>query len=192
VPLQLVVIGGSLGGLRALETVLQELPADFFVPIAVVLHRRSGSDGTLRSILQRYTRLRVREPNDKESIEVGRLYIAPPDYHLLVEPGFFALSTEGPVSFARPSIDVLLESAADSYGPALAAVILTGANHDGATGAARVKEQGGRLVVQDPESAECGVMPRAAISAAAPDQVLPLAGISTYLAQLAGSETNHG
>lgn len=191
-PYRLVSIGASLGGLRALETLLQALPPDFPIPIAVVLHRRPGSDGALRSILQRYTRLRVREPNDKEPIERGRLYIAPPDYHLLVEGNSFALSTEGPVSFARPSIDVLLESSADAYGPELVAVVLTGANHDGAAGAARVKAQGGVLLVQHPDTAECAVMPKAALAAAAADQVLPLEGLSACLARLAGMEVTHG
>src|SRR5438046_815995 len=108
---QLVVVGASLGGLEALRTLLGGLPPDFPAPVAVAQHRR-GRDGPLRNILQEHSALPVVEAEDKLWVETGRVYLAPPDYHLLVEPGHFALSTEGPVTYARPSIDVLFESAA--------------------------------------------------------------------------------
>jgi two-component system, chemotaxis family, protein-glutamate methylesterase/glutaminase len=134
--------------------------------------------------LRRHTTLRLQEPSDREPILPGRIYIAPADYHLLVEPGEFRLSTEGPVNYARPSIDVLFESAADAYGCRAVGIILTGANSDGAQGAKRIRQKGGIIVVQTPEEAECSVMPRAVLHATAADHVLPLLEISSYLASL--------
>jgi two-component system, chemotaxis family, protein-glutamate methylesterase/glutaminase len=181
---ELIAVGASLGGLQAVETLLSGLPQDFPVPVAVVQHRRADAGDRLRVILQRHTTLRVREPHDKEAVLPGRVYLAPPDYHLLVEGTAFTLSTEGPVSYARPSIDVLLDSASDAYGAGLIGVILTGANHDGAYGAKRVKERGGLVLVQDPATAESAVMPRAAISATQVDYVLPLPEIAPCLVNL--------
>jgi two-component system, chemotaxis family, protein-glutamate methylesterase/glutaminase len=181
---EIIVVGTSLGGLVALGVLLENLPTDFALPIAVVQHRSVESDASLLRELRRYTRLRLHEPSDRESILPGRIYIAPADYHLLVEPGEFRLSTEGPVSYARPSIDVLFESAADAYGRRAVGVILTGANSDGAQGAKRIKQKGGIIVVQTPEEAECPVMPRAVLHATTADHVLPLPEISSYLASL--------
>ena len=127
----------------------------------------------------------VVEPGDKEPIEPAHVYVAPADYHLLVERGMFHLSTEHAVAYSRPSIDVLFESAADAYGDKLTAVVLTGANADGAAGAQRVKERGGFLIVQDPLTAEAPVMPQAAIAAARVDRILPLDRIGPLLVELA-------
>jgi len=138
-------------------------------------------------MVQRHSAVRMREPRDKEAIVPGQVYLAPADYHLLVEPGAFALSTEGPVRHARPSIDVLFESAADAYAQRVIAVILTGTSRDGAQGAARVKERGGFVVVQEPATAEGTRMPEAAIAATAVDQVLPLPEIAPFLASLCHS-----
>jgi two-component system chemotaxis response regulator CheB len=183
---ELVTIGASWGGLHALEKVLSGLPDGFPVPIAIAQHRAvdSGS-GALSHLLSVRSGLDVCEAGDKDPIEPGRVYIAPPDYHLLVEADGFALSIEGMVQHSRPSIDVLFDSAADTYGPALIGVILTGANSDGAYGLTRIKRRGGVTLVQDPETAEKRDMPEAAIAAGAADEVLPLDGIGPRLAELA-------
>lgn len=182
---RIVVIGTSLGGLMALETVLSELPADFPLPLVVVQHRSVDSSDVLLQLLRRTTPLPLREPDDKEPIRAGYVYIAPANYHLLVDSGAFSLSTDAPVSYARPSIDVLFESTADSFGEKVIAVILTGANRDGARGAAQVKAAGGFLIVEDPETAESRPMPLAALAAAEVDKVLSVTEIGLYLTYLA-------
>jgi two-component system chemotaxis response regulator CheB len=126
----------------------------------------------------------VVEPEDKEPVEHGRVYLAPAGYHLLVDGGAFALSTDEPVAYARPSIDVLFESAADVYGERVIGVVLTGSNDDGARGLARIKERGGVAVVQEPATAERPEMPEAAIAAAQPEAVLPLDEIAPFVARL--------
>ena len=176
-------MGTSLGGFHALPVILGGLPKDFPLPIVIVQHRGvefSGSNG-LRVYLQRYSQLPVYEVEDKQSIEPGRVYLCPADYHLLVEKGRFSLSIEGPNLAARPSIDVLFESAAESYGSQTVAIVLTGASEDGARGLAKIKERGGVVVVQAPESAQCGVMPRAAIAATGTDRILSLEEIARFL-----------
>src|SRR5205085_12562291 len=127
----------------------------------------------LDELLQRHTALAVREADDKLPFEPRYVYLAPPDYHLLVEPGHLALSTEGAVQFARPSIDVLFESVADAYRERANGIILTGANDDGADGLRRIKERGGVTIVQDPATSERRRMPDAAIAASVADAVLP-------------------
>lgn len=179
----IVVVGTSRGGMSALRVLLGGMPAAFPLPIAIVQHRAKESDDALITYLRTHSALPVSEAADKAPIFPGQVYLAPADYHLLVESGAFALSTEGPVSFARPSIDVLFESAAAAYGRGVTAVVLTGANHDGALGARTVKARGGRLIVEDPATAQSDAMPRAAM-AAAPDCVLPLAAIAPYLRTL--------
>jgi two-component system chemotaxis response regulator CheB len=181
---EMIVIGTSLGGLRALEIVLGGLPPGFPIPIAVVQHR-AAEESQLARLLQGHCRLRVADVNDKDRVVAGRVYLAPPDYHLLVDAGHFALSTEARVCFARPSIDVLFESAADVYRDRVVGVVLTGASHDGTAGALRIKMLGGRVLAQDPTTAESPVMPRAAIQAGAVADVLPLADISLYLSRAA-------
>ena len=184
----LVAIGASWGGLGAIETVLSALPDSFETPIAIAQHRAidSGS-GALSRMLSLRSGLDVCEASDKDAIEPRRVYIAPPDYHLLVEPDGFALSTEGPVQHSRPSIDVLLETAADSFGPSLIGVVLTGANADGAEGLRAVKDAGGVCIVQDPESAERREMPAAAVATGVADHVLALEDIAPKLASLVGA-----
>jgi two-component system chemotaxis response regulator CheB len=178
---ELIVIGASLGGFHALEVLIGGLPKDFPLPIAVAQHRSSDSDELLATLLRRNSRLPITEAEDKQPILPGQIYLAPANYHLLVEEGHFALSVEGPVQFARPSIDVLFESAADAYREKLMAVLLTGSNVDGAQGVARIKERGGLVIVQDPGSAESRRMPEAAIAATRIDQVLPLSEIARFL-----------
>jgi two-component system, chemotaxis family, protein-glutamate methylesterase/glutaminase len=180
---RVVVIGASAGGLHALRAVLSALPADFPIPIAVIQHRSRDSE-LLCELLQNDTPLRVLEVLDKEEMRPGSVYVAPPDYHLLVEEGFFSLSVDAPVRFSRPSIDVTFESAADSYGMDVIGVVLTGANADGAAGLARIVAGGGYAVVQDPATAEVAVMPRAARAAVPAARVLPLDEIGPHLARI--------
>lgn len=181
---EIVVVGMSLGGLRALEVLLAGLPKSFPVPVAVVQHRHKDSDDMLSRSLQPHSALPLKDAEDKEVIVPGRVYFAPADYHLLVEAGSFALSTEAPVSYARPSIDVLFESAADAYRERVIGVILTGANHDGAQGLAKIKAHGGLTVVQEPATAESRTMPDAAIAAVAIDWIMPLLDIAPFLVNL--------
>lgn len=187
---EIVVVGTSLGGLDALKVLLSGLPASFDIPIAIVQHRTKRSDEALVKLLSAETSLLVTEANDKDEIERGRVYCAPADYHLLVEPGMFALSIDEPVNYSRPSIDVLFESAAETYGAQVIGVLLTGASKDGAAGCVRIKARGGVTLVQDPVTALAPTMPAAAISAQAADQVLTLTSIPLALVQLCGS-TRH-
>lgn len=183
----IVVVGASAGGLRALELVLGSLPTGFPVPIVAVQHRARESTDAFAEVLARSTPLPVREIEDEDPLRAPGVYIAPPDYHVLVEPGRLALSIDDPVSFSRPSIDVLFESAADTYGPRVLAVLLTGANADGAHGVARVKEAGGIAIVQDPKTAESPEMPAAAIAVARIDRVLPLDDIAGEILRIVRS-----
>jgi two-component system chemotaxis response regulator CheB len=181
-PSQLVLIGASLGGLSAIPVILGGLPRDFPNPVVIVQHRAIHSDDAgLVDALQRGCLLPVREVEDKDRLAAGRVYLAPSDYHLLVEGDHLTLSTEARVLHARPSIDVLLDSAAESHGARVIAVILTGASRDGVLGAQRIKQRGGIVVVQDPATAECKVMPAAAIAGVAVDRVLTLEQIALYL-----------
>ena len=179
---EIVVIGTSFGGLSALQTLLPALARDFPLPVVVVQHRGKDSDN-LCEFLQRHSALPLSEPNDKEAIAPGRVYLAPRDYHLLVERDGFALSTEAPVAYARPSVNVLFESAADVYQKHVVGVVLTGANADGARGLAKIKAYGGLCVVEDPASAESRGMPQAAVAAVQPDAILPVGEIAPYLNQ---------
>ncbi len=189
----LVVIGASWGGLVALERVLDELPRDIDAAIAIAQHRSPG-DGSagLAMILGRHTAMQVVDAEDKQPIEPGIVYLAPPDYHLYIEEDGFALSVDEAVLHSRPSIDVLFESAADVWRERLIGVILTGANEDGAYGLARVKRAGGYTIVQNPVEAEKPEMPRAALRAVEPDTVAPLASIGPLLATLCGTRTRAG
>ena len=160
----MIVIGGSLGGSAALNRILARLPPGFSQPIAVVLHRHRDSEDLITPVLQRATTLPVDEAEDKEPILPGRVYLCPADYHLLVDEGCFTLSMDDLVSFARPSVDVLFESAAEWLGPDAIAVVLSGAGTDGSAGARAILARGGRVLVQDPRSAEGPWMPTAAAS----------------------------
>jgi two-component system chemotaxis response regulator CheB len=179
---ELIAVGASLGGLTALLEVFRALPATLPVPIVMVQHRGATAETTLVDVLADGTALAVVEAEDKVEMKPGTVYVAPPDYHLLVEEdGTLALSTEAPVRSARPSIDVLFETAADAYRDGVLAILLTGASTDGAAGLAHVKRAGGRAIVQDPASAECATMPAAGIAAAPVDYILPLDEIGPYV-----------
>ena len=183
---RIVVIGASLGGTKALSSLLSALPGHFPLPLGIVLHRAVESDdATLRRLLQGHSTLPVLEAEDKMPIAAGHVYLAPANYHLLVGKTEFSLSTEAPVMFARPSIDVLFESASAAFESKTLGVLLTGASAEGARGAAKIREHGGTVLVQDPETAECPVMPRAAIAVAAASCILPLGAIPALLVDLA-------
>jgi two-component system chemotaxis response regulator CheB len=195
----MVVIGASLGGLKALQVVLAALPPHFNAPMAIVQHRTRSNDTRLRDLLQAVCSLPVLEAEDKEPVRPGRVYLAPADYHLLVELGWgrsqrsalqepsdahLTLSTEAPVNYSRPSIDVLFESAADVYGPDLVAVVLTGSSDDGARGAERVGQCGGTVLIQDPASAQSAIMPAAAAARPAATRTYSLDEVAGRLVAL--------
>ncbi len=180
-PLRVIVVGASMGGLNALETILSGLTAEFPLPIAIVQHRSKSPRDMLAVLLQDHTSLTVREAEDKDPLKPAHVYLAPADYHLLLEPGQCTLSLEPPVNYARPSIDVLFESAAESYGEGVMAVVLTGNSADGARGAARVKAMGGIVLVQDPHHSESSKMPMAAIASSKIDYILKLEEIASIM-----------
>ena len=182
-----VVIGASAGGVEALCTLLPALPAGSRAVMFVVIHLPRQRPSLLASIFQARCRWPVLEAQDKEPVAPGTVYVAPPDYHLLLDEGpRIALSTDEPVNFSRPAIDVLFESAADLYRERLLAVVLTGANHDGAAGLAAVHERGGVALVQDPESAQVALMPAAALQRNPTSLVMSLDAIARLLATLGG------
>lgn len=217
---EIVVVGTSLGGLEALTVLLADLPKSFPLPVVIVQHRHKSSHNRLTEFLQQQSSLQITEAQDKEQIVPGRVYLAPADYHLLIESPCeeefslyendfterggvavesihnskspipnrgtptFALSTEAPVSYARPSIDVLFESAADAFGEKVIGIILTGANSDGSEGLAKIKAEGGLTFVEEPASALCATMPASAIANVEVDWILPLSKIAPCLVNL--------
>ncbi|MEG4984316.1 chemotaxis protein CheB [Microcoleus sp. BR0-C5] len=217
---EIVVVGTSLGGLEALTVLLADLPKSFPLPVVIVQHRHKSSQNRLTDVLQQHSSLQITEAQDKEEIVPGRVYLAPADYHLLIESPCeeefslyennltewgivavesihnsksripdrgtptFALSTEAPVSYARPSIDVLFESAADAFGEKVIGIILTGANSDGSKGLAKIKAEGGLTFVEEPASALCPTMPASAIANVEVDWILPLSKIAPCLVNL--------
>jgi len=181
---RIVALGASLGGLEAVQKLLGSFPERLPCALAIVQHRGPQIDGHLLDLLNKHSVMPVLEPDDKDPLEDGHVYLAPPGYHLIVERGFLSLSLDPPVLFARPSIDVLLESAADSYGGSAVAVVLTGSNDDGAYGAAAVKRAGGRVIVQDPATARAPAGPLAVLARTAVDAILPIEEIAPHLAAL--------
>ncbi len=179
----LVVIGASWGGVDALRFLISALTPAFAAPILVVQHRGDEGEDGMNQVLQGESMVEVREAMDKEPLEAGKVYLAPAGYHLLVEKETLALSTEGPIAWARPSIDALFESAAEAYGPGVIAVVLTGTGKDGPDGAVKVKERGGLLVVQDPVTAENRGLPDAVLLKVTPDRVLSLSEIVPFLSR---------
>jgi two-component system chemotaxis response regulator CheB len=183
----LVAIGTSWGGLAALQTILGDLPRELDAAVVVAQHRAPESHrNAFCDLLGAATQLPVREPVDKQAIEPGTVYVAAPDYHLLVEGNSLTLSTDEPLLYARPSIDVLLESAAETFRERCVGVVLTGANADGARGLARIAELGGAAIVQDPARAERKEMPLAALAAVPSARVAGVDEIASLLAELCG------
>lgn len=185
-PLRAVAIGASAGGVQALSAILPALPADYPLPVLVVVHVPPDRDNALVPLFQSKCRVAVKEAEDKEPALPGVVYFAPSDYHLMVElDGSLALSSDEHVNHSRPSIDVLFETAADAFGPGVAGVVLTGANSDGANGLRAIVEAGGQGLVEDPAAAYAQAMPAAAVAACPAADVLPLPAIAPHLLSLA-------
>ncbi len=180
----ITVIGASWGGLAALTHLVSSLPKTFPVPLAIVQHRSKNADNLLAALLQDATELRVIDVEDKEPLEGGNVYIAPANYHMMVEKGFLSLTTDPMVRFSRPSIDVTFISAADAYPGSTLGVVLTGANDDGSRGLAHIVARGGRGIIQDPASAESPTMPAAAQRAVPKAEILPLEKIPGRLIEI--------
>lgn len=178
-----VVIGASAGGVHALQALLGALDADFAPAVLVVLHLPPSRESLMAELLDAACALPVAEALDKQPVRGGTVTLAPPDYHLLVEPErCLALSVDDPVLFSRPAIDPLFESASAAYGPRLLALLLTGASTDGSAGLAAVRRRGGQAWVQDPASASAATMPAAALAHAGADAVLTLDQMCRHLA----------
>jgi two-component system chemotaxis response regulator CheB len=183
--IEAVVIGVSAGGLKALGVLLPALPSAFTPSIVVVQHRHAASDDYLVAYLNQRCALPAESVEDKKPMRPGTIYIAPANYHLLIEcDKTFALTVDEPVNYARPSIDVLFESAADVFGSGLIGVVLTGANNDGSKGLVHIQNRGGLAIVQDPHDAEIDAMPRAAIASCDVDYIMPLTSIPQKLIQI--------
>lgn len=182
--IEAIVMGGSAGAIEALNMVLPALPIDLPVPIAVVLHILPTKPSLLATVLDPLCALTVKEAEDKEPLLPSTVYVAPPNYHLLLErQRTIALSADAPLNFSRPSIDMLFESAADAFGPGVLGVLLSGANNDGARGLLAIAQMGGVTVVQSPESAAVDTMPTAALEMLRPTRVLPLNEIANFLVE---------
>jgi len=183
---QCIVIGVSAGGMEALPAVLSPLPPDFPIPVIVVQHMSPDSDdGFFIEYLNKHLGLKVKQADEREQIVGGAVYVAPADYHLLIENDkTFSLSVDERVKYSRPSIDVLFETAVEAYGPELIGIILTGASSDGACGLKMIKDRGGLTIVQDPETAKSNLMPLSAIETAPIDHILALEDIPKLLLEL--------
>jgi two-component system chemotaxis response regulator CheB len=177
-----IVIGGSAGSMEALLRIFSGLPSTFRLPIIIVCHVHPNDNGGLVECFCLQTCLNIKEADDKEPIRPGCLYFPPANYHLLVElDETFCLTIDPKVNYARPSIDVLFESAAFVYGDQLIGILLTGANHDGAEGISVIKNKGGHTIVQHPDSAQCPVMPQAAIDTGDVDAILSIQQITDFI-----------
>lgn len=180
-----VAIGASAGAIQALSRILPALPADYPLPVLVVVHIPADRSDLLASLFQSKCRMIVKEAEDKEPILPGRVYFGPSDYHILVEADrTVSLSADEPVLYSRPSIDVLFESAAEVYGADLVGVILTGANEDGAAGLRAVASAGGLALAEDPATAFASTMPSAALALCPAATSMSLDAIAACLASL--------
>lgn len=189
---ELVVIGTSAGGLNALQVILSGLSPEFKLPIVIVQHRLPVAEEFMVFTLQETCLLKVKEADEGDQIERGRIYIAPANYHVLVERnGRLSLSVDEKVCYSRPSIDVLFETAADAYNHQLIGIILTGANRDGTEGMSKIKQKGGLTIAQDPHTAEVDIMPRSPIAYGVVDKVLALDEIAHYLNRIVNEEKSH-
>lgn len=184
-----IVIGVSSGGLNAMKVIFSLLPKAFKTPIVIVQHIGARSDNLWIQLINDKRKLDIKEADEKEKIENGRIYVAPPNYHLLIERNkTFSFTIDERVNFARPSIDVLFESAAEAYKNKLIGIVLTGASTDGTNGMKRIKEHGGLAIVQDPATAESAYMPASVIAAITVDHILSLEGIVDLLVKTTASK----
>ncbi len=182
---QAVVVGTSAGGLKALKQLVEGLDTVFQLPILVVQHLSPHSDSFLPRYLGQFTHLKVKEADPHEPILSGCVYTAPPNYHMHIEKnGIILLSVDEKVNFARPSIDILFESAAWVYQQHLIGILMTGANNDGARGMCQIKSLGGLTIAQRPSEAEVSIMPESAIALGCASKVLNIRGISSFLNEL--------
>lgn len=180
-----VVIGTSAGGMEALAQIIPKLPGDFPVPIIIVQHVSPHSENYIAIYLNKLSKLNVKEADEKEVVKAGTVYLAPPNYHLLIElDKTLSLATSERVSYARPSIDILFDTAAEAYGRWLIGVLLTGANHDGAKGLLKIHNFGGVTIVQNPATAEVNMMPQSALDLFRPTKILDLDKIAEYLVRI--------
>jgi two-component system chemotaxis response regulator CheB len=183
-----IVIGTSAGGLLVLTTLLEALPADFSIPLIVVQHRSKDERNLLEEVLSRKCKIAIKQADEKEKIEKGSVYFAPPDYHLLIEKDHtFSLNFDTKVNYSRPAIDILFETAAYVFKEKLLAMILTGANADGAVGIKTIKKQGGTTIAQKPATAQFPAMPQAAIDTGCIDKILEINEIKDLLMQVGKS-----
>ena len=182
---KVVLIGGSAGSLHVILHVLAHLRADLSIPVVIVLHRKNDSDSSLSQLMAFRTNLPVKEADDKETILPGNVYLAPADYHLLLEiDKSFSLDDSEKINFSRPSIDVTFETAAEAYGQGVTAILLSGANADGVDGLAFIKSLKGTIVVQDPSTAQVPYMPQQAIDAMPIDHILTIEQLPGFINQL--------
>lgn len=182
---EILLIGGSAGSLTVLFALLPTLKPDFSFPIVIVLHRKNSGDSTLSQLLAGKSKAPVMEVDDKDPILPGMIYIAPADYHLLIEKDLtFSLDDSEKVNYSRPSLDVTFESAADVYAKGVVAIILSGANEDGSRGMAAIKASGGTIVAQDPSSAQMSVMPLHAITSNDIKLILTPAEMGPFISNL--------
>ena len=182
---KLIAIGGSAGSLEVVMKIVLQLPVNLQAAVVLVLHRKNAPDSILANIIAAKTNLNVKEVEDKELLLPGTIYIAPPDYHLLIEDvQSFSLDSSEKVHYSRPSIDVTFESVADIFGEAAIGILLSGANADGAWGLLKIKQAGGATLVQDPASAEVSFMPQQAILLGAADNIITAENIPAHLHQL--------
>jgi two-component system, chemotaxis family, protein-glutamate methylesterase/glutaminase len=182
-----IVVGASAGGIEAMMQLFSTLPPNYPLPIICVLHIPDKHDSNLAEVFQQWARIKVQDAEDKAAIEGGRLYFAPAGYHLLIEDdATFSLSCELPVNYSRPSIDLLMQTAAQAFGKKMLGILLTGANFDGALGMKAIKDHGGLTIVQEPLEAKSGTMPKEAIKLQRPDLILGLSDIKNVLLRLGG------
>jgi two-component system chemotaxis response regulator CheB len=177
----LVVIGSSLGGTDAIRAVLRGLPPRFPAAVAVVQHRLPNGESHIVELFGAACALPVAEPDDRDPIVASRVYLAPAGYHLMIDTECFSLSTEEPVLYARPSIDVLFETAAESLGPRVAGVLLTASSEDGAAGIAAIWRRGGTTILQDPKETQSDVAVVAALALHEPTHIVPVGEIAELL-----------
>ena len=180
-----LIIGGSAGSLDVLLKVLPDINPLVAFPIIIVLHRKAGKDSLLTDLLSSKTEMRVKEIEEKEKIKPATIYIAPPNYHLLIEKDeTFSLDASEKINFSRPSIDVTFESAAEVYRDDLVCFLLSGANSDGTLGLQKVKKRGGRAIIQNPGSSIVPFMPEYAVEHVKIDQILDLEKMAKYINEL--------
>lgn len=182
---KVIAIGGSAGSLEVILGIIKRLPYVSTVIVIIVIHRKSDNDSILQDLLSNKTLIPVKEVEDKDAIVPGAIYIAPPDYHLLIEnEHYFSLDSSEKIHFSRPSIDVTFESVAEAFSTRVIGILLSGANADGAAGLACIKHMGGYTIVQTPQTAEIGFMPQQAINRNIVDKIIDPIHISEEIARL--------